>query len=56
MQSSDEKEVIDLPPGEWRSDRPNPHEPFFGTGLWPAVAWFIGAATMFTAIHLALGK
>jgi len=49
-------EIIDLPPQEWRSSdkRIKPKEPFFGTGLLPAVAWLVGAAAMFTAIHFAI--
>lgn len=48
----DETGLIDLPPHQWRSDREKPKEPFFDIGLWPAVAWLIGATVTFTFIHL----
>lgn len=47
-------EPLELEPHQWASDRAKPREPIFGTGLWPAVAWLVGATAMFAAIHLAL--
>jgi hypothetical protein len=42
---------IDLPPREWRSDRPT-KEPFWGTGAVPAIAYIIGFSIMATAVYL----
>lgn len=41
-------DTIDLSPHEWRSERDQPHEPFFGPGLPTAVAWLIGFAASTT--------
>jgi len=43
-----EKKQIDLEPGQWKSKPHNPHEPFFGSGIWEGIAWLIG----FSAVAL----
>lgn len=43
--------TVNLNPANWQSGRPKPHEPFFGEGLFPTLAYVIGFAIMVSAVH-----
>jgi hypothetical protein len=45
---------FDLLPKEWKSDRPKPREPIFGSGAPGALAYVIGWLATFAAIYWAL--
>ncbi len=47
---------IDLDPREYRADIPNKKEPILGDRWQEGVAYFIGLAISFIAIHLVLGR
>jgi hypothetical protein len=46
-----EPKTIDLNHDEWKSETPKPHVPFFGDGLWPAVAYFASFAIVAWAVR-----
>ncbi|WP_315731679.1 MULTISPECIES: hypothetical protein [unclassified Bradyrhizobium] len=43
---------IDLPPHQWKSDRPKPHEPIFGPGLPNALAYAVGWIATVALLYL----
>jgi hypothetical protein len=45
---------IDLMPREWKSDRPKPREPIFGSGAMDALGYAIGWAITFFGIYWVL--
>jgi hypothetical protein len=45
---------IDLPPKEWKSDRPKPREPIFSSGAPGGVAYLIGWLLTFALIYWAI--
>jgi hypothetical protein len=42
---------IDLPPKDWKSDRPKPREPFFGSGAPDAIGYGIGWLITFSLLY-----
>jgi hypothetical protein len=43
--------TVDLNPANWQSDRPKPHEPFWGSG-WPeALAYLVCLTITMAVIH-----
>jgi hypothetical protein len=43
---------IDLPPGEYSSERKKPREPFFGPGLPDALAYLFGMFSVMALLYL----
>jgi hypothetical protein len=42
MSDTEDKQIVDLEPNEWSSERPKPYEPFFGSGWLDALVYVGG--------------